>query len=148
MVNIKKYSLRLVKETSSLYDVDKKIKTPRDIYSVLSSVYDITEEPEEVVVLVTLDIKNNVTGVMEVSRGGLNSSVLTPREVFKRAIANNAGNIILCHNHPSGDSTPSQEDIDVTKRIKDAGKIIGIDLLDHLIITEKGFCSLKEKNII
>ena len=81
------------------------------------------------------------------STGSLNSSIVHPREIFKRAVLQNAASIIICHNHPSGDPTPSQEDINTTKRIYDAGKILGIELLDHVIIGDNKYTSLKEKGV-
>jgi DNA repair protein RadC len=103
---------------------------------------------EESMVMITLDTKNNITGLFTVSQGSLNSSIVHPREIYKRAILQNAASIIIAHNHPSGDTTPSQEDIAVTKRISEAGKLLGIELLDHIIVGDIGFCSLKERGII
>ena len=97
--------------------------------------------------LITLDTKNNITGIFTVSTGSLNASIVHPREVFKRAVLQNAASIIICHNHPSGDPTPSQEDINTTKRIYDAGKILGIELLDHIIIGDNDYISLKERGV-
>lgn len=83
-----------------------------------------------------------------VSKGNLNSSIVHPREIFKRAVLNNAASIICMHNHPSGDPTPSQNDIDITKRIDEAGELMGIPLLDHVIIGDGTYISLKEKMLI
>ena len=81
--------------------------------------------------------------------GSLNASIVHPREVMKCAILNNAASIIVGHNHPSGDPTPSREDIEVTKRLAEAGKILGIDVLDHVIVTYTGKnVSLKEKGYL
>ena len=86
--------------------------------------------------VVTLDTKNKVTGYCRVSIGTLEASLVHPREVFKPAILNSASSIILVHNHPSGDPTPSRQDLQVTDAMKDAGKILGIDVLDHIVIGE------------
>lgn len=102
MVNIQKYSLRIVKESGGRYDLDKVIKNPKDAKNVFVEVLELDKRAEEVFAMVTLDIKNQVTGVFEVSIGSLSSSLVTPREVFKRAILQNAKAIILAHNHPSG----------------------------------------------
>ena len=99
-------------------------------------------------VLLTLDVKNVVTSISTVSIGSINTSVVHPREVFKTAILSNAASIILAHNHPSGDVTPSKQDINITHRINECGKILGIDLLDHLIIGDDTYTSLKEKGIV
>ena len=81
-------------------------------------------------------------------KGSLNSSIVHPREIFKEAVQRGSANIIICHNHPSGDPTPSKEDIDVTLRIKQCGDLMGIKLLDHIIIGNSNYISLKEKGII
>ena len=80
--------------------------------------------------------------------GSLNSSIVHPREVFKEAFRRSAASIICAHNHPSGDPSPSKEDIDVTKRLIECGRLIGIEILDHLIIGEKKYVSLKEKGYL
>jgi DNA repair protein RadC len=84
--------------------------------------------------------------VETVSIGSVTASILMPREVFKSAILANAVSVILCHNHPSGDLTPSREDISVTKKLIETGELLGIKVLDHLIVTHKGFKSLRDCN--
>jgi len=145
MVNISFLNLKVVKETSGRYDVNKKIQCPNDIFNVAQNVIRAGEYAEENLWLITLDTKNNITGIFTVSTGSLNGSIVHPREVFKRAVLQNAASIIICHNHPSGDPTPSQDDINITKRIYDAGKILGIELLDHIIIGDYKYTSLKER---
>lgn len=95
-----------------------------------------------------LSTRNNVLGISAVSVGSLNSSIVHPRECFKEAIRRNANSIILLHNHPSGDPSPSREDLDITRRLTEGGKILGIEVLDHVIIGEKRYVSLKEQGII
>lgn len=146
MVNISFFNLKVVKETSGRYDVDKKIQGPDDIFNITQNVIRASEYPEENLWLITLDTKNNITGIFTVSTGSLNASIVHPREVFKRAVLQNAASIIICHNHPSGDVTPSREDINITKRLYEAGKILGIELLDHIIIGDNKYTSLKEKS--
>jgi len=90
-----------------------------------------------------LDTKHKVIGINTVSIGNLNSCLVHPREVFKPAILSNTAAIILGHNHPSGDTKPSNEDIEITRRIAEAGKLLSISVLDHIIVGE-GFTSLKE----
>ena len=147
MVNISFLNLRVVKETSGRYDVRKKIQSPNDIFNIAQNVIQANEYAEENLWLITLDTKNNITGIFTVSTGSLNSSIVHPREVFKRAVLQNAASIIICHNHPSGDITPSQEDINITKRLYEAGRILGIELLDHIIIGDNKYTSLKEKGV-
>ena len=147
MVNISFLNLRVVKETSGRYDVRKKIQSPNDIFNIAQNVIQANEYAEENLWLITLDTKNNITGIFTVSTGSLNSSIVHPREVFKRAVLQNASSIIICHNHPSGDPAPSQEDINITKRLYEAGRILGIELLDHIIIGDNKYTSLKEKGV-
>jgi DNA repair protein RadC len=95
-----------------------------------------------------LNTKNEVMTIDEVSIGNLNSAIVHPREVFSKAIKKSASSIILVHNHPSGNPQPSREDIDLTERLIESGKILGIEVLDHLIIGDGIFISLKEKMLI
>ena len=96
-----------------------------------------------------LNTKNQVVGLHRAHVGSLNASIVHPRDVMKCAILNNAASIIVSHQHPSGDPTPSREDIEVTKRIVEAGKILGIEVLDHVIVTYTGkHVSLKEKGYL
>lgn len=98
--------------------------------------------------IVLLNTKNQIISIEEISIGNLNSSIVHPREVFNIAIRRSANSIILVHNHPSGDSTPSTEDINITHRLVDVGNIIGIKVLDHIIIGDNNYISFKQKNII
>ena len=103
---------------------------------------------QEVLKLIVLNTKNKVIKCKDVFKGSLNSSIVHPREIFSEAIKCGGASIIISHNHPSGDPTPSKEDVNITLRIKDSGDIIGIRLLDHIIIGDNKFISLKEKGII
>jgi len=148
MVQIKKFRLELVKESNSRYDLDdKKVSGPADLHEIGKLLFNFESQAEEVFAIVTLDAKNNVTGAFEVSRGALNGSIVHPREVFKRAILQNASSIALMHNHPSGDPKPSGEDLQITKRLEEAGKILGINILDHIIFGDY-FFSFKEEGLI
>lgn len=95
-----------------------------------------------------LNTRNQVIVVDKVSVGTLNSSAVHPRELFRNAIKKSAASVILAHNHPSGDPTPSKEDLEITGRLCEAGKIIGIDVLDHIIIGDNKFTSFKAKGLI
>ncbi len=97
--------------------------------------------------VILLNIKNQVLGVELVFVGGLASSPVHPREVFKSAIRKSAAGVILVHNHPSGDPSPSREDMEVTKRLTEAGKLLGIEVLDHLVIGDNKYVSFREKGI-
>lgn len=142
------YKLKMVKEKSGVYEVSNTISNPQNAYNIMTKIVKIQEECEEVLYVITLNVKNNVTGLFEVSRGSLNSSIVHPREILKRAILNNAAAIVLCHNHPSGNPEPSREDIGITSRVKECGNIIGIDLLDHIIIGDENYVSLKDLNCL
>ncbi|CAM4050701.1 DNA repair protein RadC [Paenibacillus alkaliterrae] len=117
------------------------IRTPKDIQELI---YDLKFYDKEHFVAVFLNTKNVVIGQETISIGTLNSALVHPREVFKAAIRRGAASIIACHNHPSGDPTPSPEDISLTRRIAEAGEIIGIELLDHVIIADNNYVSLRE----
>ncbi|WP_035322595.1 RadC family protein [Peribacillus kribbensis] len=103
---------------------------------------------QEHFVCLYLNTKNQILHKQTIFIGSLNASIVHPREVFKEAFRRSAASIICVHNHPSGDPAPSREDIEVTKRLAECGKIIGIELLDHIIIGEKKYVSLKEKGYV
>ena len=147
--NINKYSLRLVKEPEGAYDLNKKINNPLDAVKAINEIVELKSRSEEVFVILTLDSRNNLTGIFEVSVGSLTTSVATPREIFKRAILANAASILLAHNHPSGEVEPSNNDIDIKKKLVSIGELIGIEILDHIIIGHDDlYLSMKSKSII
>ena len=123
-----------------------KISSPKDVSTLLINV--MSNFKQEVFKLILLNTKNIIIGTKDVFKGTLNSSIVHPREVFKEAVQRGSANIIVCHNHPSGDPNPSKEDIDITLRLKECGNIMGIGLLDHIIIGNNKYVSLKEKGII
>lgn len=102
----------------------------------------------EVFLVVLLDTKNQVVDIVEISSGTLNCCVVHPRDVFKVAIRRNSNSCLVVHNHPSSSTTPSSEDISITKRLVEAGNIIGIKVLDHIVIGKDNYCSLKDKGLI
>jgi DNA repair protein RadC len=108
---------------------------------------DRLERNKEHFFLISLNTRNRVKFVELVSIGTVNTTLIHPREVFRRSIIRGAASVIVCHNHPSGNCEPSQEDINITLRLVEAGKIIGIEVLDHVIIGTKSV-SMKEKGII
>lgn len=126
--------------------VSYKISQPGDVISLIME--DMRSLKQEILRVIMLNTKNIVLTMKDVSIGSLNSSIVHPREVFREAINKGSASIIICHNHPSGDPTPSTEDINITTRLKECGKLIGIDLLDHVIIGNGNYVSLKEKGII
>lgn len=124
------------------------IKSPDDVSYFAKSHLRIHEESEEYLYMICMNTKNRIIGVFELSHGSVNSSIFSVREIFQKALLANAVGIILMHNHPSGDPSPSREDVEVTKRAAEAGKIIGIQVLDHIIIGDHSYASLKEKGYI
>lgn len=138
-------SLRMVKESSLLYK-ERNIRSPQDGYKLFKQF--LGELDREYFVVMCLDVKNQPTAINVCHIGSLNASIVHPREVMKIAIMSNSASIIVFHNHPSNNPTPSQEDIEVTTRLKEAGLILGIELMDHLIVCEDSFISLKEKGYL
>lgn len=122
------------------------IRSPEDAADFMME--ELRHLQQEHFVCLYLNTKNEVTRKETVFIGGLNSSIVHPREVFKNAMRYSAAAIICLHNHPSGNPSPSQEDIHVTRRLVDSGETIGIDVLDHLIIGDREFISLKEKGYV
>ena len=147
MTRINFYTLKMVKEDSALYEVPV-IKSPAEVYQVAKQILALHEKPEEHFCIICLNTKNKIVGVHTISIGSLNASIVHPREVFKAAMLNNASAIICLHNHPSGDPEPSREDIETTKRLVEAGEIMGIRVLDHVIIGEQRYLSMKEKGLM
>ena len=152
MVRMTKYTTKLTenkrvvleKEVSMNYPLlSHKITSPGDAVEIGREFMRIHEKPEEYMYMICMNTKNKVIGVFEISHGTVSSSLVSAREVFQKALLANAVSIIVMHNHPSGDCTASREDIDVTKRLVEAGKIVGIEVLDHIIIGD-GYSSLKE----
>lgn len=122
------------------------VKSPKDIYNLSS---DMQYLEQEVVRLYCLNTKNKVVKVLNVFKGSINTAIVDPKIIFKEALKYNSVSIIMCHNHPSGDTTPSKEDINITTRIVEGGQLLGIKLLDHVVIGPDGrYTSLKEKGII
>jgi len=128
----------------------KRITKPGDIYQIMKPIYsqnDELDKEKEQLYMIGLDTRNNIKTIDLISMGTINESLVSPREVYRTALIKNCISIILVHNHPSQEPTPSQEDLDVTKKLKDAGKMIGVNLLDHLIFTDNGYQSLKEMGV-
>ena len=138
-------SIKMVKESSFLYQT-RQILSPKDAYEMIKEQLEGLDR--EQFIIACLNTKNEPTNITVVSVGSLNKAIVHPREVFKTAILSNAASIMAFHNHPSGETTPSQQDIQLTKRLYEAGELLGIKLLDHLIIGDGTFTSLKEKGYL
>ena len=139
------YKVALVRE-SSQSSVVESIKRPQDVYEIAKN-YLAGVDRENFVVMM-LDTKNKIIGINTVAIGVLSSCPVHPREVFKPAILCNSAGIVLIHNHPSGDNSPSQDDLLMTNRLKEAGEVLGIPVVDHVIVGEGNFVSLKERGQI
>ena len=124
-------------------DQSVKISGPEDIYELVKD--ELASSDREMLVSIMLATSNRLIGVETVSVGTLNSSETSPREVFKSAILANANGIILCHNHPSGDLTPSSCDYLITDEMTKIGELLGVRVLDHIIVSHTGYKSLKEE---
>lgn len=135
---------RLIRESGPHYLVP--IKSPDQVAEIMKQHIDMENLDREMFCSIYLSRKNDVLAIHSVSIGGLASSLVHPREVFKPAFLTSAAAIILVHNHPSGDPTPSPEDLKVTKRLTEAGKLLGIEILDHVIIGLGRYVSLKSSN--
>jgi DNA repair protein RadC len=122
--------------------VGRALTSPRDSAAALVTM--LQDEPAEVFAILCLTTKYRVIAYHEVSRGTLDSTLVHPREVFKAALLANAAAIIVCHNHPSGDPTPTVDDVEVTRRLAATGQVLGIELLDHIVVGDGRYYSFKE----
>jgi len=111
---------------------------------MLNTCYKLADRAEEYLYMIAFDTQFQVLGVFEVSHGVVNSTMASPRELFVRALLCGAANIVLAHNHPSGVLTPSEDDINLTNRVRDCGNLLSIKLVDHLILGNDNHVSLKE----
>ncbi len=121
------------------------LKTPEDIANLVMG--RLKDKKKEYFLAILVDTRNQLIRVSEISIGSLDTSIVHPREVFKEAISASAASVIFVHNHPSGDTEASDDDIALTKRLVQAGEIVGIDVLDHIIIGGKSYASLKRQGL-
>ncbi|MBU0558052.1 MAG: DNA repair protein RadC [Bacteroidetes bacterium] len=128
------------------YISDSKITSPEDVAEIFIPL--LRDEVKEKFIVICLNSANKIIKHEVISVGTLNSSLIHPREVFKFAIDNNSANVILLHNHPSGNPEPSNEDIQITKKLVDAGKIMDIQIFDHIIVAGNEFTSFVQKRLI
>ena len=143
------YTLKQIRTKRHRYDLeDHPITSPLICYKVLQYLLDLKSEPVEKFGIISLSSRNKIIGIHIIGTGSLDQVYIEPREVFIAAMMNNAKSIIAFHNHPSGSPEPSQDDIFLTRKLRDAGKIMCIELLDHVITGEKNYCSLKEKGFL
>jgi len=124
----------------------RKVCSPKDVYTLMYP--KMREQKKEKFITLCLDTKNQILREEVVSIGSLNASIVHPREVFKSALMESSASVIMVHNHPSGDPSPSREDIMVTEKMVEGGKLLGIDVLDHIIIGEGRYVSLKDEGFV
>jgi DNA repair protein RadC len=122
------------------------IKNPEAVVKAIRA--SIKDKAKEHFKLILLNPRNKIIGISTISIGTLNASLVHPREVFKDAIMHSAASVVLAHNHPSGDPEPSEDDLKITKKLVESGKILGIEVLDHIIIAKNGFKSLANEGLI
>lgn len=136
----------IIKESSMLYET-RQITTPRIAAGLARKLYENADR--EMLIICSLNTKCSPLSLEIAAIGSVNSCIVSPREVFKNAILSNAASIIVFHNHPTGDCTPSVEDLSVTKCLIEAGELLGIPILDHIIIGDSySYLSLREKGIV
>ena len=139
--------VQLVRETGQNY---RGIVTnsPESVFQLMNSVFKLGHQAEEYCYLLCFNTKSKLLGVFEVSHGTVNASLLSTREIFMRALLIGAVHVIVVHNHPSGDPTPSNDDISTSRKIKDAGQLLGVKLLDSIVVCANSYSSLKEQGQI
>jgi len=122
------------------------IKDPEGVVKAIRA--SIKDKAKEHFKLILLNPRNKIISISTISIGTLNASLVHPREVFKDAIVHSAASVVLAHNHPSGDPEPSEDDIKITNKLVESGRILGIEVIDHIIIGKNNFCSFKERGLI
>jgi DNA repair protein RadC len=140
-------AIELGKRTSSyILERGLQIKSPIDCADYIAE--EVKHLEQEHFIGVYLDTKNRVLAKKTLFIGSLNRAIVSPREIFKEAFKHGCASIIVCHNHPSGDPTPSTQDISITKRLMEIGELMGIEILDHLVIGTDGYISMREEKYI
>ena len=138
----------LIKKNSSNYPNVCRLDSPQKITDMINTIYNASVLTEEYMWMIALDTKCNPIGIFEISHGTVNASLISPREIFMRLCLCGATSFVLIHNHPSGDITPSKEDINVTTQMKEAGKLMNINILDHIIIGDIYYSFRENNNVI
>lgn len=140
----------LFKERGFLYKTKEAgLCSPKQISDMMQTLFHLDLETEEHVYMLAFSSSMKVIGIFHISHGTINASLLSPREIYLKALLVGAVHIVLCHNHPGGSRNPSREDIQVSKRIKEAGDLIAIKLIDHLILaSNSSYTSLKEEGLL
>ena len=140
------FELAKRKDGEAIKFSQKPVQYSEDVVKIIAK--DLKDKKKEHCKAILLNSRNQVVDIVDISIGSLTANIVHPREIFKEAIRASAASVILVHNHPSGDCEPSEDDLKITKRVAEAGKILNIEVLDHLIIAKNGFLSFKEKGLI
>ena len=155
LLNALRINLSLLGEIAMRYEVETQpersddppsITTPKDVHDLLGP--EMSRLAQEQLRVLLMDTKNNVVGQRVIYQGNVNSSMVRPAEVLRPAVIEAVPSIIVSHNHPSGDPTPSPEDVTCTRELSQAAKLLGVELLDHIVIGGKKFVSLKERGLM
>lgn len=147
MKSVTKYDVRLVKESSVMYEYDNEsLHRPEEVCDLVNRIFDLENRCEEHLVMLALDTKLKVIGAFDIHVGTSKAANISAKSVFTRAMLCNANSIIVAHNHPSGSIDPSKDDVDVTRTLEKAGKILDIRLLDHIIIGDGDCYSFRQNN--
>lgn len=133
-------------QTSNDKQKTKRVLSAEDVYKLVKS--KLKNYTKEHFFVLSFDTRSKLLGIDEISVGTLNANLVHPRETFEAAIHRHSAQVIIVHNHPSGDPDPSEDDLTITKRLIESGKILDIEVLDHLIVTQNGFLSFKERGLI
>lgn len=145
MLNYKEYKELMLSVMESNNNNKISVNNPELVYY---SCIELVKEKQECFVILTLDVKCRIINKHLISKGTVHKTIVYPRDIFRRAIEDNAVSIILVHNHPSGSTEPSQEDINMTENIEHGGKILGINIHDHIIVAGDSYLSLREKGLM
>lgn len=151
IINFIKARLQVVKEDFVKYEVCKDFQAtePNKVAKLIYDVFDLNGEMQENFIAIYLDVKNKINAIATLFKGTLDQTIVHPREVFNHALLTSSARVILIHNHPSGDVTPSVADVEITRKLAKAGEILGIEVLDHIIISSAAdyykFRSLKSE---
>ena len=141
------FRIALVRERGVTLEIEEdRASQPSEVHRICKAM--IKDSPKEHFILLMLNANNRIIGVTVLSIGTLTASLVHPREVYQPAILRSAASIVVAHNHPSGDPTPSAEDREATRRLAEAGRLLGVPLLDHGVIADKSWYSFKEHGLL
>ena len=147
-INRETSRIELVREKAVNYSSYKKLDSPELVTKALNELLDLQNMSEEYLYMLTLNSKSDISGIFEIGHGTMDACFSSPREIFSKALLVGAVGIILAHNHPSGYSEPSMADFSLTRRIMEAGKLLNVEQLDHIVVGNNCYLSLCEEGIL